>query len=161
MRIRFEMWTRSQPLESDVAVRTYILPGARVQPCVSSSLSLGFLIYSGMPTLSCGFQFTSHCKPSEMKAVLLLSLFITSTATVAAPFLCELGHMSNAIRTSRIGSPSSGFSFGPNIQLMSDRCWNVNIFSAHSLLFVEFHPKPQVALEVFIWTFAWDHIFPF
>ena len=82
--------------------------------CEFFSLSLGFLVYNGMPILSCGFPFTSHCKPSEDERCITAFSFLLLPLLLLLLQSCELDHMSNTILTSRIRSPSSErFSFLP------------------------------------------------
>lgn len=75
-----------------------------------------------------------------MKVVLILCFTTAAVAGFGATILCELGHMTSIIPASRIRNLSiKSFSSLPKwIQLMSNRCWNINAFPAHSLLFVEF-----------------------
>lgn len=127
-----------------VCVHTWTLPATHVQPCASSYLgaSASLSTNKGLPvSLSC-FQPMAQDKPSENRSC-IITLSFTATAAAAgfgATILCELGLMSSSIPASRIRNPSTKrFNSLPRwIQLMSNRCWNVNAFSAHSLLFVEF-----------------------
>lgn len=84
------------------------------------------------------FSVHAQNKPSEDESCIVTLSFTTAAAAAGfgTPILCELGHMSSIIPASRIRNLSTErFNSLPKwIQLMSNRCWNVNAFSAHYCL---------------------------
>lgn len=124
-----------------ICVHTWTLPATHVQLCARSYLwtSASLSTNKGMPVSLCCFQSMTQNKPSENENCIITFSFTTVAAGFGATVLYELGHMSSIILASRIRNLSATrFNSLPKwIQLMSNRCWNVNAFSAHSLLFVE------------------------